>query len=308
MVSLRIKQLIQVGAVTTLLMSSSFAAHAQTISVGVAANFAGPLTDIIAAFQAAYGGATVTMTQKSTGALQADIIAGGTSGPYDLFLAANQTSPAYLVSSYPTLVTPYPSGNYPFHYATGSLVLWSNDSTVNINSGLPYPLTTNFVIASPSAAPYGYAAMQVLNSSPWSLGLTTSTTFPAGYVYADSNIDTTFLDVNAKNYPYGFVAKSQVCSNDGSGETYIGTSHHEYLYNDASHPYDELVQFGVEITRSARTSAQTTVLNNFVDYLLSSADAKAIIEAYCYTFPAGAASKASVRRSVKTPKALVPAQ
>ncbi|HEY0233698.1 MAG TPA: molybdate ABC transporter substrate-binding protein [Afipia sp.] len=295
------------GLTAVLLISSSLASQAQTISVGVAANFADPLADIILAFQAAYGGTTVNMTSKSTGALQADIIAGGTSGPYDLFLAANQTSPQYLVTSYSSLVTPYPSGNYPFHYTTGSLVLWSgNINPVNIDSGLPNPLTTNFVIADPANAPYGYAAMQVLNTAPWSLGLTPTSSYPVGYVHTATNIDTTFAAVAAGTYPYGFVAKSQVCSNDGSGEVWSGSHHHEYLYNDASHPYDQLVQYGVAINRSARTAPQTAVLQNFINYLLSNADAKAIIESYCYTFPAMITSKPTIKPTHKV-KELAPA-
>jgi molybdate transport system substrate-binding protein len=218
--------------------------------------------------------------------LKSDILAGGNSGPYDLFLAADYVTPKDLVDNHSSLILNYPSGNVPFHYTTGSLVLWS-DTVNTIGGGLPNPLDRNFVIADPSTAPYGYAAIQVMNSLPWNPGFTKSTTFPAGpsnYVNTATNIDTTYAAVANHTYDYGFVAKSKVCQKYGTPPTehYSGVSHHEYVYNDPSTPYDELVQYGVGIDITGRSGAATQLVKDFIDYLLTDTDARAIIDSYCY--------------------------
>jgi molybdate transport system substrate-binding protein len=272
------KQVLSVSAV--LAMAYSPAHATTTISIGVAANFYATLGKITAAYTLANPGYGFTLHYAATGTLKASIIAGGNSGPYDLFLSADKATPDYLVSNYPTYVV-----GSDFEYAIGSLLLWAN-STTDISAGLPSPLNTNFVIADPTKAPYGYAAAQVLSSSPWSIPITT--TYPSGYVQIDPNILSTYNDVAAKTYPYGFIHLSAVCTQNlttGVQTIGSGTSYHQYLYNDTSHPYSQITQYGVKINITGRTTDQNTELTNFVSYLTTNTTAKNDIKAACYTLP-----------------------
>jgi len=256
-------------------------AQATTVRIGVAANFYATLQKITAAYTLTHPGETFSVSWDSTANLKANILAGGNAGPYDLFLSADKTTPDSLVSGSPTLVV-----GPDFQYAIGSLILWSNTAGINLSAGLPSPLNTNFVIADPTKAPYGLAAAQVLSSAPWSIPITT--VYPSGFVKTQSNIIATYNAVAAKTYPYGFVNLSAVCAqNLTTGVKTItapsATSYKEYLYNDAAHPYNRILQYGVKLNITARTAAQTTELNNFVTYLTTNATATDYIKKACYS-------------------------
>ncbi|WOJ91281.1 substrate-binding domain-containing protein [Methylocapsa polymorpha] len=279
MFSSKMKKLI-FGASIALQAMCSSAYAAANIKIGVAANFSNTLNAIISSFQNYYNGSgyTFTVTVDSTTNLKNAIIAGGTTGPYDLFLSADFAAPQALYTSYNSFVV-----GSPFPYAIGSLELYSGPvNTVNISAGLPSPLTTDFVIADPTKAPYGLAASQVLASSPWNI-----TTIPSGHVFTRPNINSTYSAVQAGTYAYGFVAKSAICQYTGGSEHYIsGTYHHEYLYNDASHPYNQIKQYGIEIALT-RTTDQNTELTNFVNFLtgVGTSLGTAKIQQYCYILP-----------------------
>ncbi len=269
-----------IGASIGLQAMCSSAYATTNIKIGVAANFSNTLNAIISSFQNYYNGSgyTFTITVDATTNLKNAIIAGGATGPYDLFLSADYAAPEALYTSYGSLVV-----GSPFEYAIGSLELYSGPvNTVNISAGLPYPLTTNLVIADPTKAPYGLAASQVLASSPWGI-----TTIPSGYVYTRPNINATYSAVQAGTYAYGFVAKSAICQYYSGSEHYVaGTYHYEYLYNNASHPYSQIKQYGIEIALT-RTAAQNTELSNFVNFLtgVGTTLGTAIIQKYCYMLP-----------------------
>ncbi|WP_400766448.1 molybdate ABC transporter substrate-binding protein [Methylosinus sporium] len=301
--SSKIKRLIVGGVSAVALMATTLSAQATTyINIASAANFSATLADIWNDFHAYYltnygldYGYTVTTGPTAT--LKADIIAG--SPQFDFFFSADQATPVDLYNNHRSLVDAS-----PFEYAEGSLVLWSGPlNTVNISGGLPSPLTTNFVIAAPNAAPYGYAAMQVLNDAPWSLGLTTSTTYPSGYVYTATSIGNTYNAVLAGTYPYGFVAKSQVCrtvSGTPTWNSYSSTTYAREYYaegtsssnavppnpiSSGSQPYDHITQYAIQIANSSRTTAQSTELTNFVNWLNGStpgSTAHSVILSYCY--------------------------
>src|SRR5262252_9768356 len=136
-------------ASATILMSSSFAAYAGSlhakinINLAVASNFYGfppsnsAITDIIAAFQAANPGYTVTVVDNgATGTLAANII-NGNEKKVDLFLAADTATPMDLLVNHTKLVEPYASNPskklYIFDYAQGILVLLSNTPGVDLS-------------------------------------------------------------------------------------------------------------------------------------------------------------------------------
>jgi len=254
--------------------------QATNIRIGVAANFYATLQKITAAYTLAHPGETFTISWDSTSNLKTNIVAGGNAGPYDLFLSADKSTPDSLVTSNPGIVIAP-----DFKYAIGSLILWSNTAGVNLSAGLPNPLNVDFVIADPTKAPYGSAATQILSSVPWSIPLTT--TYPTGHVKMQPNIVATYNAVAAKTYPYGFVHLSAVCSkNLTTGVQTItapsATSYKQYLYNDAAHPYSQILQYGLKINITGRTAAQTTQLNNFVTFLTTNTTATNYIKGACY--------------------------
>ncbi len=286
MLSSKMKQLALGGVSAAILLSSGMAAQAQAININVAtaANFTGTLNDIITQFENYYADNygldyTISVTSGPTATLKADIIAG--SPQFDFFFSADQAAPQDLYANHNSLVV-----GSPFEYAEGGLVLWSGpNNTVNISGGLPYPLTTAFVIAAPSAAPYGLAAMELLNDSPWSLGLTTTSSYPVGYVNTASSISNTYSAVSAGTYPYGFVAKSEVCrtvSGTPTWNSYASTTYAREYYAEGtssssatppspiptgSQTFDHILQYAIEIANSSRTDDQNTELTNFINWV-----------------------------------------
>lgn len=292
------------AASTIALLSSG--AHATTyINIATAANFTNTLSDIwtdfhnyyLTNYSIDYG---YTVTSGPTATLESDIING--SPQFDFFFAADQAAPQDLYTNYNSLVV-----GSPFEYAEGSAVLWSGPyNSVNITSGLPSTLNTNLLIAAPNAAPYGYAAMQILNDPPWSLGLTTGSSYPVGYVYTASSIGATYTALSTTStYAYGFVAKSQVCRTNSSGtpqwNSYSAGTTYAYEYYaegsgsssatppnpipSGSQPYDHIVQYAIEIANSSRTSAQNQELTDFINWLngtTSGSTAHSVILSYCY--------------------------
>jgi len=254
------------------------AANAQTanINIAVAANFATPLATIISDFEDYYAAQgytyTVTVTSGASGTLENSIISAGTSNTYDLFLAADSAHPYDLYNNHSSLTTAI-----PFTYARGYLELISvGSSSTNItSSGLPTPSTlaaNSVVIANPATAPYGLAASQVLSN-------TYSITLPDSRVVEDADIGTTFTDAKNGVYPYGFIAKSQICTQTTDGtQTFSITNHYSYTSG-----YNNIIQDGVTLTNSSQTSDQATELTNFLSYLQDSTLGGSVILSYCYT-------------------------
>ncbi|KAF2990037.1 substrate-binding domain-containing protein [Methylocystis sp. MJC1] len=258
---------------------ASPSAFATTINVAVAANFTATLGVLISAFKAVYGsGVDVTFKSESSAYLQTEIINHTTA--YDLFLSADQSRPQTLATSYPSLVI-----GSPFLYAVGELELWS--PTVDISAGLPSPIPVDIVLADPNKAPYGTAAAQVLSASPWSITWTPGSPYPpsgTAHVFTKSNISLTYSDVSNGVYSYGFVHQSAICKlvSGVKSFTRVAGYHHTYPYNDTTYPHTEIAQYGIKLVNSARTSAQDTVLTNFINFI-NSTSGKNVIKDYCYS-------------------------
>jgi molybdate transport system substrate-binding protein len=290
-----------VGAVLGVL---PITAHAQTITIKVAAaaNLTGPLANLINDFQALHSTFRVNATYDSSGFLESQI--NGTcpgcspSSPnvpgYDLFLAADTEHPLDLINHHSSLVAPYnpatPS-KFLINYVVGGLELYSNTPGVNVMSGLPSGWTS-VAIATPSAAPYGLAAQQVLKNV---YGVAT---LPDTRVHEYSNITTTYDAVNGvlSNPPtelYGFVARSQICTHGDTVPVFSGQSHQSIAANPGV-TYDQIDQGGVVVARSARTPAQSVVLTQFIQYLTGknfsggavTPNGTGRLVFYCYSLPA----------------------
>lgn len=174
------------------------AAQAAEVSVAVAANFAAPMQQIAAAF-ASQSGHKAVLSFGSTGKLYTQIRNGA---PFQVLLSADQRTPAKLERE------GHGVAGSRFTYAIGRLVLWSPDPARVDDQGavLRRGHFEHIALADPKLAPYGAAAVEVLNG----LGLTAALT--PKFVQGE-NISQTWQFVSTGNAELGFVALSQVWSN-----------------------------------------------------------------------------------------------
>ena len=170
-------------------------AQADTIQVAVAANFTAPMKAIVTAFEQATGH-VVKAAYGSTGKFYAQISNGA---PFEALLAADETTPVKLVEDGLAL------DDSRFTYAVGALVLWSSREDFVDPDGKVLATGTfkKLAIANPKVAPYGSAAIEVLN------GLDLLAQIAPKFVTGE-NIAQTYQFVGTGNAELGFVALSQV--------------------------------------------------------------------------------------------------
>lgn len=175
--------------------SAGSLAQAAEVSVAVAANFTAPMQKIAAAFEQDTGHKAL-LTFGSTGKFYAQIKSGA---PFEVLLAADDETPARLERE--GLGAP----GMRFTYAIGRLVLWSRQPTLVDDQGdvLKTGRFERLALADPKLAPYGAAAVEVLNG----LGLLKSL---APKFVQGGNIAQTHQYVATGNAELGFVALSQV--------------------------------------------------------------------------------------------------
>lgn len=196
-------------------------ALAAKVSVAVAANFTAPMKVIAQAFEHETGHKAV-LSFGATGQLYAQIRNGA---PFSILLAADELTPAKIekesLGVAGTRVT----------YAIGQLVLWSkNPERVDEHGEILKKGTfTKLAIANPKLAPYGSAAIEVLNH----LGVMSQT---KPKIVEGANIAQTFQFVFSENADLGFIAFSQVYENgkikQGSGWL-VPASLHSPIKQDA---------------------------------------------------------------------------
>jgi molybdate transport system substrate-binding protein len=143
-------------ALLLLLLVSPLSAE-EPVRVAVAANFKQTLQQITTRYEAQTG-QRVTLSSASTGVLYNQIVHGA---PFDLFFAADRETPEKLLASGSAV-------SVTFCYARGSLVLAGGDGTLE---QLADP-QLSLAIANPVTAPYGVAAMQVLDRAEFKPGST----------------------------------------------------------------------------------------------------------------------------------------
>ncbi|MEG3618222.1 molybdate ABC transporter substrate-binding protein [Magnetovibrio sp. PR-2] len=181
-------------------------AWAAKTTIAVAANFTAAAKDIAKAFEAQTGHKAV-LAFGSTGKLFAQIAYGA---PFDAFLAADVVRPGKAVQD------GFAVQGSQFTYALGKIVLFSADESLVDGNGDVLgkgDLFNKIAIANPKTAPYGAAAVDVLQK----LGL---------YVQARTklvkgdNIAQTYQFVMTQNAQLGFVAYAQVIFAEG-GSTWV---------------------------------------------------------------------------------------
>lgn len=183
-------------------------AQAAEVSVAVAANFSAPMNAIAKEF-ANDTGHLAKLTFGSSGKFYAQIRNGA---PFQVLLSADVETPAQLEREGAALA------GSRFTYAIGALALWSGDPKRVDGKGevLRRGGYTRLAIANPQLAPYGKAAVEVLNG----MGLLDAV---SGKFVQGENIAQTHQFVMSGNAELGFVALSQIMK-DGqltSGSAWI---------------------------------------------------------------------------------------
>ena len=232
-------------------------AIADEVKVAVAANFTAPMQAIAPVFEKATGHKLVA-SFGATGQFYAQIKNGA---PFDVLLAADDTTPARLESEGATV----PGSR--FTYAIGSLVLWSADASYldGTDAALKAGQFRHLSIANPKAAPYGLAAMQVLDK----LGLSEAV---KAKLVEGQNITQAHQFVFTGNAELGFVALSQVYKD---GQVSSGSA---WIVPDTM--YDPIKQEAVMLKQGANNPAAAAL----VEYL-QGAEATRVIESFGYKLP-----------------------
>lgn len=191
-------------------------AAAEEVTVAVAANFNAAMKEIAPAFEAATGH-TLVASYGSTGKIYAQITNGA---PFEVFLAADQKRPQMLEEE--------GVADGRFTYAVGRLVLWSAypDLVDGAGAVLKADGFQRLAIANPVTAPYGAAAVQVIEN----LGLAEA--LQPKLVRGD-NIAQSYQFVATKNAQLGFVALAQVALEPGGSRWPVPTDLYDPIRQDA---------------------------------------------------------------------------
>lgn len=231
-------------------------AHAGTVSVAVAANFTAPMQKIAAAFEADTGH-KAELSFGATGKFYAQITHGA---PFQVLLSADDTTPARLEREGKAVA------HSRFTYAIGTLVLWSAQPGAVDAKGdvLKSGDFKHLAIANPKLAPYGAAALQVMEK----LGVATAL---QPRLVQGENIAQTFQFVSTGNAQLGFVALSQVMAD---GKIRSGSA-----WQVPAHLHDPIRQDAVLLNPGKDSPAAAALLT----YLRANT-ARAIIQSYGYSF------------------------
>lgn len=242
-------------ATATLLALAAPLAWSGTVTVAVAANFAGPMGRIAEGFMAATGH-VVRSSSGATGKFYTQIANGG--APFEVLVAADDETPARLVKE------GHAVAGSAFTYALGQLVLWSATPGLVDEQGavLATGRFNKLAIANPKTAPYGAAALEVLQAR----GLTAAVT--PKLVTAES-IAQAYQFALTGNADLAFVALSQVAV---PGQPAKGS-----MWRVPPNQHAEIRQDAVLLQAGGKNAAARALL----DYLKSPA-ARAVITAYGY--------------------------
>ena len=169
-------------------------AEAGTVNAAVAANFTQVATELAAKFKAATGN-DVQLSFGATGGLYTQITQ---AAPFDVFFSADDKRTATAIKD------GFGVAGSEFTYAVGKVVLYS--PTLDMTKGdevLKVNAFQHIAIADPKTAPYGAAAMAVLDK----LGLTAAV---GPRIVTGENITQTLQFIDSGSAELGFVALSQV--------------------------------------------------------------------------------------------------
>lgn len=209
------------------------AAVARTpLRVAVAANAAGPLHAIEAAFERAHPDVDVQLSIGSTGGLTAQIVAGA---PYDVFVAADGARPALLAErGFARETRTYARGRLAL---VGAVGVATDDPRADLMHALAPERTggerlPHVAIANPRTAPYGAAAVEVLRALGLYEGLADRLALGADVGQAHSFVASGAAAV-------GVVGLAQARARDGEPYLVVPSALHAPLHQDAALLVDE---------------------------------------------------------------------
>lgn len=243
---------------------TSVSANAQDVSVATASNFSSTMAALIDEFEATQP-YQVKVSYGSSGKLYAQIKHGA---PYDLFFSADQVLPKELARS------GFAATSDSYTYAIGQLVLWSTDPNM-VDSKASRLLAGEYqhlAIANPRFAPYGRAALEVLDG----LGLTDKSR--AKWVTGE-NVAQTYQYVHSGNAEMGFIALAQLRTQAAFGSLGAFSGSYWQVPNSLYQP----IRQDVVILKRASGSSGAKKFYNFVRSDLG----VKIIEQYGYYVEAG---------------------
>ena len=171
------------------------ATHAGEVTVAVAANFTAPMQKIAKAFEQDTGH-KAQLAFGATGKFYAQIKHGA---PFAVLLAADDETPARLEKEGLAVA------GTRFTYATGRLALWSKQPNLVDDKGevLRSNRFQKIAIADPKLAPYGAAAMEVIDK----MGVQANV---VPKLVQGESIGQTYQFVSTENAQLGFIALSQI--------------------------------------------------------------------------------------------------
>jgi molybdate transport system substrate-binding protein len=166
------------------------AAQAETALAAVAANFAQTAAELADEFETQTGH-HIDITTGSTGKLYAQITQGA---PFDLLLSADSETPLRLFAD---------GHGQPQPYAIGLLTLWAPSAATGLapTDLLQSPSIRHIAIANPDLAPYGQAAVAVLQAMALDAALKNK-------IVMGQNVGQAFAMVDTGAAEAGFIAKA----------------------------------------------------------------------------------------------------
>ncbi len=254
MSELTTRTFIRLAACAVAVWASCRGATAGEAQVAVAANFSEPIKAIAAVLEKTTGH-TLKISTGASGAFYTQIRNGA---PFDVFLSADNERPEMLERD--GLAQP----GTRFTYATGKLVLWSvkADRVDARGEVLRSAGLGKVAYANPKTAPYGEAALQVMQR----LGLSAAV---APKLVQGESIGQTFAFVKTGNADVGFVALSQVLQ---GGRLKEGS-----MWMIPQAHYDVIRQDAVILKNGAHNEAAQALVR-----LLQSPNIKDLIRSYGY--------------------------
>ncbi len=216
---MRNKQLFYVVILSWLL--ASHAGYAATTLVAVASNFTKPMQEIATAFEKTTGH-SANLSFGASGKFVAQLENGA---PFEVFLSADDKNPKKLEQD------GFAVPGTQFTYALGKLVLWSATPGLVDDQGaiLGKGGFKHLALADPKLAPYGVAAVELLQNQ----GLYDKL---QPLMVQGENIAQTQQFISTGNAELGFLALSQVIDNgkiaSGSGWI-VPTGKHKPILQDA---------------------------------------------------------------------------
>lgn len=203
-----------------LLSLLSLKVQAAELKAAVAANFTAPMKKLVTAFEQSTEH-RVLVSFSSSGKLYAQILHGA---PFEVFLSADKHKPEALIAEGKAL------SESQFTYALGALALWSaKASMVKGPEVLQSGQFNKLAIANPKLAPYGMAAIEVIDA------LTLPSDLKKKLVQGE-NITQVFQYVVSGNADLGFIALAQLKQNTAhaTGSSWLVPKHlYQPIYQDA---------------------------------------------------------------------------